>query len=325
MKYFTFGMKVLRITQNYNEGNHLPHWKGSTNYADYPIDIAGSDGGKDTYYATVDMRVTAKRGTAQGYTNTIWLVATQQCETPIGTITPFIMLTHWNDDDPYTQNLHEGSIVKAGEPICKEGTAGQATGNHIHLVAGDANKGCGDNLIKNSNGKWVSNGYCYRPEQIMYIDKNFTKVEDTDGIDFKYTDQPIPPTPPSEYPFEGIVKKGSALYSEDGYKYPGDCKADRDCTVEGELNGRYKIYCSAFNPKIVYTDKGNVTKKGSGYPFPAIIKKGSQLYDANGNKYNKTNANRKVTVQGETNGRYQVYGETFNPHIVYCDKSAIIR
>ena len=321
---FTFGMKVLRVTQNYNEGNHLPHWKGSTNYADYPIDVAGQDGGKDTYYATVDMQVTAKRGTAQGYTNTIWLVATEECDTPSGRLRPFIMLTHWNDDDPYTRNLDRGSIVKAGEPICKEGTAGQATGNHIHLVCGNANRGVGDNLIKNSNGKWVSNGYCMKPEQIMYINKDFTQVADTDGIDFQYTDQPTPPTP-SPYPFEGVVEKGSPLYREDGSKYPNGASTDRAVIVKGEVNGRYQVYGETFNPHIVYVDKGNVVRKSSDYPFKATIKKGSQLYDANGNKYNKTNADRTVTVECEVNGRYQIYGQTFNPHIVYCDKGAIIR
>lgn len=138
--------------------------------------------------------------------------------------------------------------------------------------------------------------------------------------------QPEDDPQPTDYPFEGIIKKGAKLYNESGYKYPSDCKADRDCTVQGEVNGRYKVYCSSFNPKIVYTDKSNVTKKGSGYPFPAIIKKGSALYDVNGNRYpSSCQADRKVTVEGEINGRYKIYGETFNPHTVYCDKSSIVR
>ena len=142
-------------------------------------------------------------------------------------------------------------------------------------------------------------------------------------IDF--SDSPEPTPTPTEYPFEGIVKKGSPLYNIDGEKYSNGASKDRDVTVEGEVNGRYKVYGSTFNPHIVYVDKENVTKKGNGYPFPAIIRKGSQLYDINGNKYNKTQANRKITVQGEVNGRYQIYGDTFNPHVVYCNKDAIIK
>lgn len=189
MKYFTFGMKVLRITQSYNSTySHKSHWYNSKDYSDYPIDIAEKDLSDNIYYATCDMRVTAKRGTAQGYTNTIWLVTTDTCKTPIGNCHVFIALTHWNDNDPYTRNLNTGSIVKAGQPICKEGKAG-ADANHLHLVVGNADRGCGDNLIKNSNGKWVSNGYCMRPEQLMYIDTEFTQIVDTKDIRFE--DKPL--------------------------------------------------------------------------------------------------------------------------------------
>lgn len=186
MKYFTFGMKDMRITQSYNGTvSHKPHWYNSKDYADYPIDIAGSDGGQSPYYATVDMKVTACKGIGSSMTNTIWLVALENCKTPLGdNIKPFIALTHWNDNDSaIAKHKNAGDIVKAGEIICYEGTDG-ASANHLHLVVGDANRGCGDGLILNSNGKWVSNGYCYRPEQIMFIDKNFTKISDTSDLKF---------------------------------------------------------------------------------------------------------------------------------------------
>ena len=177
MEYFTFGMKELRVTQNYEgTASHKPHWYKSKDFADYPIDIAGKDGGQDIYYATVNMKVVAIRGIGSSYTNTIWLVATEKCNTPIGEITPFIALTHWNDNDPYISKLKNGSIVKAGQPICMEGTDG-ASANHLHLVCGNADRGCGSDVILNSNGKWVSNGYCMKPEEIMYIDRTFTTNE----------------------------------------------------------------------------------------------------------------------------------------------------
>lgn len=174
MKYFTFGMKELRVTQNYNgTTSHKPHWYNSKNYADYPIDIAGKDSNKDIYYATVDMKVVTIKGIGNSMTNTIWLVATEKCNTPSGEMTPFIALTHWNDNDPYIKNLKVGSIVKAGQPICEEGMDG-ATANHLHMVCGNADRGCGNGLIQNSNGKWVSNGYCMKPEEVMFIDRDFT-------------------------------------------------------------------------------------------------------------------------------------------------------
>lgn len=174
MQYFTFGMREMRVTQNYHgTTSHKSHWDNSKNYCDYPIDIAGNDGGRSWYFATVDMKVVAIKGKGNDMTNTIWLISTEKVKTPSGEMTPFIALTHWNDDDPHIAKLNVGSIVKAGDPICEEGVDG-ATANHLHLVCGNADKGCGNGLIKNSNGKWVSNGYCMKPEEVMYIDRSFT-------------------------------------------------------------------------------------------------------------------------------------------------------
>ena len=92
MKNFTFGMKNMRITQSYNgTTSHKPHWYNSKNYADYPIDIAGIDAGREPYYATVDMKVVAIKGIGTSVTNTIWLVATEKCNTPSGIFKPFII------------------------------------------------------------------------------------------------------------------------------------------------------------------------------------------------------------------------------------------
>lgn len=177
MEYFTFGMKEMRVTQNYyGSTSHKPHWYNSKNYADYPIDIAGKDGGQDGYYATVDMKIVAIKGIGNSMTNTIWLVATEKCNTPSGVMTPFIAITHWNDNDPYVAKLKVGSIVKAGEIICLEGVDG-ASANHLHLVCGNADRGCGDRLIENSNHSWVSSGYCMKPEEVMFVDRNFTTKE----------------------------------------------------------------------------------------------------------------------------------------------------
>ena len=185
MKNFTFGMKNMRITQSYNgTTSHKPHWYNSKNYADYPIDIAGIDGNKEPYYAPVDMKVVAIIGIGTSVTNTIWLVSAEKCNTPSGVFKPFIMLTHWNDSDPYIKNLKVGSIVKAGQPICEEGVDG-ATANHLHMVCGNALRGCGNGFIQNSNGKWVSKGYCLKPEEVMFIDKEFTNILSTNDLTFK--------------------------------------------------------------------------------------------------------------------------------------------
>ena len=68
------------------------------------------------------------------------------------------------------------------------------------------------------------------------------------------------------------------------------------------------------------------TPTPSGYPFNGIVKKGSPLYNEYGSRYkNPASQDRPVEVRGEKDGRYQVYGSTFNPHIVYVDKQNVIK
>lgn len=172
MEKFYFPMRNMRVTQNYDETySHKKHWFSSNNYADYPLDLAGRDGGIDPIYAPCKMRVTSIMGIKSSYTNTIWLESVNKVQTPKGALKVFLMLTHWNDNDTAIAKLKKGSIVNEGDIICYEGIDG-ANANHIHMVCG---KGSANKLIKNSKGAWVSNGYCIKPEEIMYINREFTK------------------------------------------------------------------------------------------------------------------------------------------------------
>lgn len=195
-------------------------------------------------------------------------------------------------------HAHLDSIcVSKGQSVNKDtilgytGTTGYSTGIHLHL-----------GVQRIGSDLWI----------------------DPDSLE--YSEGPEPTPTPGEFPWDGIVKKGSPLYNSDGNKYPNGASCDRDVTVTGEVGDRYQVWGATFNPHTVYVDKSNVTKKGSIYPFNAIVKKGSNLYDANGNKYpNGAAADRPVTVRNEVNGRYEIYGETFRPHVVYCDKDSIRR
>lgn len=184
MEYLTLGMETIRVIQSYNANtSHRRHWENSKDYADYPIDLAGAGGNRSAYFATVDMEVVAIKGQASQMTNTIWLKTVDMVETPSGVFRAFIALTHWNDNDSAIRKLKVGTIVRKGTIICYEGTDG-ATANHLHLVCGNADKSLGDSLIKNSNGSWVSSGYCLKPEEVFYIDRDFSVVVDTKDITF---------------------------------------------------------------------------------------------------------------------------------------------
>lgn len=137
--------------------------------------------------------------------------------------------------------------------------------------------------------------------------------------------KPEPTPQPTPYPFKGLIKKGTKLYAENGKQYKNPASQDRYIEVTGEKDSRYKVYGTTFNPHIVYVNKGDVIKVDE-YPFNAILKKGSPLYDINGRKYpNGASADRNVKVMAEVNGRYKIYGSTFKPNIVYCNKGDIVR
>ena len=183
-------------------------------------------------------------------------------------------------------NVKKGDKVNHDTILGYTGMTGRATGVHLHLG-------------------------------VKYIGKN--DWVDPENIDY----QEDKPTPSEDYPFEGIVKKGSKLYAENGnvYKYPAS--KNREVEVLGENKGRYKVECSYFTPNIVYANKGDVIKL---FPYNAIIKKGSPLYDEYGNKYkNPASKDRDVEVLGELKGRYKIYCIKFNPKVVYCNKKDIIK
>lgn len=191
--------------------------------------------------------------------------------------------------------VRKNQSVNSSTIIGYTGTTGHSTGIHLHL-----------GVQKIGSSSWID------PETIDYNEETTTA--------------PIQPSN-EKYPCNAIVKKGSPLYNEYGYKYPNNAYQDRNVVVLGEANGKFKISCKNFNPNIVYCDKSSIkgysdtTRK---YPFDAIVVKGSNLYNRNGAKYKYgAQSDRNVQVRGEVNGRYEIYGSTFRPNIVYCDKSSI--
>ena len=48
-EYAIYPFKNMNISQNWNEGNHIPHWQNSKNYSDKPWDEAGKDSGREYF------------------------------------------------------------------------------------------------------------------------------------------------------------------------------------------------------------------------------------------------------------------------------------
>lgn len=179
--YMTYLLKNMRITCRYDEYSHKGHnVEVVDGLVDYPIDDAGLDSGIEAIYCPCnEMKISAIRGiNDSNVTNTIWLVSTEPVITPTFTDYVYITLTHSNDND--INDLYVGKVFKRGEIICYEGTDG-ATANHIHITCG---RGTSTSWKLNSNNKWVIYGNSLKPEEVFYLDKNFTNVIETRNINW---------------------------------------------------------------------------------------------------------------------------------------------
>lgn len=134
----------------------------------------------------------------------------------------------------------------------------------------------------------------------------------------------VPIQTPNKYPYKATIPKETDLYNKEGNKYKNPCSKDRVVTVQGMYNGMLEIYGDTFNPHVVYCREDAINNPSKKYPYEATIPKGTILYNKDKKKYkNSCLKDRKVTVEGEYNGMLKVYGDTFNPHIVYCDINSI--
>ena len=156
----------MRITQGYGVGTH----RGT-----YALDDAGQDTGIETAYAPFDGVI--KKIWANG--NTVWLESLQPVEYADATIDyATVSMTHDND----ISNLRVGQTVKQNAPFYQEGTAGNATGNHVHLECAKG-KFTGTGWNQNSYGYWVINNP-YKPHMMFWVDG---KIINGGGLNWKST------------------------------------------------------------------------------------------------------------------------------------------
>ena len=184
-----FPSNYMRITQGYMEGSH----KDS-----YAIDNADKDSGISNVYAPFTGII---KKIYSNDANEVWLESEDIVEYPDGTKDYMtIMFAHAND----IQNLFVGKRIRQKEVFYKEGTKGNATGNHYHMECGKG-KFTGNGWHKNNAGYWsINNGK--RPEECLWIDETIN-ILDNHNYSFKkipteIVDKKEPETSPIQVPKE---------------------------------------------------------------------------------------------------------------------------
>lgn len=183
-EYAIYPFKKMGISQRHNQGNHTAHHTPFKKYSDKPWDEACGDSGRDYFIPQNDFKVEEILGlNTTKVTNTVRLVSVNKLYTPFKSTPDYLKLTltHMAEED--IRKLKKGQILKKGSMILREGTDGQATGNHFHCTA---NFGKYYGFLQNGNGKWC---FVYEksllPNEAFYLDKTFTTVKSYNGYDFK--------------------------------------------------------------------------------------------------------------------------------------------
>jgi hypothetical protein len=146
-----FPMEYMNITTGINEASHV----GSN-----AIDCAGSDAGID--YVNAPFKGVIKKIYPFGHT--VWLESLEPVEFADGTIDyATASFTH----DNIVTDLSVGQVVQQWQIFYQEGTAGNATGNHIHLEIGRG-RFTGTGWYQNANGNWVINN-SYIPYNAFFL------------------------------------------------------------------------------------------------------------------------------------------------------------
>lgn len=225
--YLRYPMKTMNISQNYKGSySHSPAYTGSPQ--GFPIDDCGADTGRDYVYAPCDCTIKRIYGVGASGTNTIWLESTEQVELANGNKSYVtIQFTHPNDDD--LVSLKVGQTFKQGDKMFREGTDGQATGNHVEIQVSNA-KFSGNGWVKNSKGGWVIKN-AIKPEDAFYVDDTIT-IQNANGITFKtYTSTSSTTTTTST----------TSYYAKTTYTGNSIVDALKSISVDSSFSNREKI------------------------------------------------------------------------------------
>lgn len=191
----TYPCRCMRITQRHDGGrrgdgcSHINNSAGRP--ADYPVDEAGADGGREYLYCPcAEMEVRRLYGVGNKGTNTVWLRSTAPVAMPgLGQKQHLVMMVVHPGDDTLA-GLRVGQRFTRGQRLFLEGDDGLATGYHFHISCGTGDlaalPGCSAGWAKNRAGVWVLTvtGRTLRVDEAFYLDKGFTTVKNDAGYAF---------------------------------------------------------------------------------------------------------------------------------------------
>lgn len=182
MDRLVFGMHVLNITQS----GTLLDGKANLSHPNYALDLAGSNSGIDPYYNFEEdtcfycSGMFGNRSTG----NTRFFVSCDElgrqkkvlCADGKERVVT-LALTHSGRD------FQLYKVYKPNEILYQEGTAGYATGNHIHVEVAE---GYQKTKYKDTKlGVWRMPAE-FDPRKAFFIDDSRTKVASTHGLTFKH-------------------------------------------------------------------------------------------------------------------------------------------
>lgn len=127
----------------------------------------------------------------KGVANGAWFESTEPVNFPDGTTDYLtVKFVHMENDDFGSNGIRVGRIYEKYEYVGREGRTGNATGNHLHVTCGKG-KMKGTGWKQNSKKQWVlqTTGGQFKPDQLLYIDRNFTTMQSEKNMTFK--DMPI--------------------------------------------------------------------------------------------------------------------------------------
>lgn len=189
----TFPMKTMRFSAIWKTSTAHKKCSGfgykHTDHKDYPTDLVGADTGRDWFYAPCDvvcLRVYSKAS------HCLWFRSVDKVEMPIGYGYLYFMVEHMSTD-----GFVRGRRFSKGTKMFREGRAGNASGNHLHVSCGfakDKSKvSFGTGWTRNNHGAWVLHIKGVKNIKIQsafYLDDDFTHVMDK-RIKFRKEPEPF--------------------------------------------------------------------------------------------------------------------------------------